>query len=407
MSIFITEDYIRQTKAITGFLAITVPLCSTLAGCLTYQFVHYISQINRTQCISGLIATGTLVITLLGMIFQILVFRTFTQCALLEKGPIAIPEWQLITLTVINYLTASFSRVYFARLASTMLKSPRPFICLSILLAILSMIGVILKCVFTLTNHTTVFDPNHHISWRSYSSQIIWIGSATVWDALICGALLYNFLNSAKRSRFGSLEGKASFGIALVFESFLLATFIMTIAAVAILVINVRLHIDPARLHVISVSLESLCTRFFGISTMCSLQHKVYEHLKIGQRLIHNPGPISNLKATPNPMVEDVEFVPNHLEFNTRERGYVERDSVLSYIGPQVGEVVDHRTLGVVCVKHCQHLQRQHSPASLIHISVENETRSSPRVSLEFVTEDKETREAVDVSPPETEKKDS
>lgn len=412
MSISMTEDYIRQTKAITGFLAITVPLCSTLAGCLTYQFVHYISQINRAQCISALIATGTLAINLLGMIFQVLVFRTFTHRALLENGPIDIPQWQLISLTVINYLTATFSRVYFARLASTMLKSPRPFICLSILLAISSSIGVILTCVLALTNHTTVFDPLIQISWKSYLSQILWVGTATVWDALICGALLYNFLNSAKRCRFGSLEGKASFGITLVFESFLLATFIMTIALVAILVINARLRIDPARLHVINVSLESLCTRFFGISTMCSLQHKVYEHLKLSQRLIRNTGPILNSKATPNPIVEDVDFVSNRLAFTTpRERGYVERDSDLSYMGPHVGEAGDNSALGVVFVKHVQHPQRQHSSASVIHISVIDETTTSPCGSIGCVTEVKESRKDSDMiireSSPMNEKNDS
>lgn len=281
---------------------------------------------------------------------------------------------------------------------------------LSIFLAISSLIGVILNCVYTLTNQITVFDPNHQISWKSYLSQILWIGSAAVWNGLICAALLYNFLNSAKRCRFGSLEGKASFGIALVFESFLLATLIMAITLVAILVIDVRLHIDPARLHVINVSLESLCTRFFGISTMCSLQHKVYEHLKLSQRLIQSTGPILNSKATPNPIVEDVEFVPNHLEFTTlREGGYVEHDSVLSYMGSHMGEAGDSRALGVVCVKHVQHLQHQHSPASLVHISVMDETRTSPRVSVECVTENTETQKHLDVigSSPEDKNTDS
>ncbi|KAG0149888.1 hypothetical protein CROQUDRAFT_73779 [Cronartium quercuum f. sp. fusiforme G11] len=320
-------DYIHQTKAITGFLAITVPLCSTLSGCLTYQFVHYISQIKRSQYIAGLISFLTLAINLIGMVFHIIVFRTFTHQALLGEGPIHIPIWQLISLSIINFLIASTGRIYFARLASTMLRCPRLFLCTSLFLFLTSLVGAILECTFGGIGYRKILEQD--TIWKFYLVHGF-LGSGALWDCLICGALLYNFLDSERRCRFGSLEGKASFGIALVFESFLIATIITIGANVAMMIVHARIHIDRSRMNVIECGLESLSTRFYGISTLCSLQHKVYEHSKLGQKLISNTVPTSNFASdrfpsqigSPEPVYNRrrrSEFSPRDSDFETSE----------------------------------------------------------------------------------------
>lgn len=143
---------------------------------------------------------------------------------MLRWTPTHLLELSLWLLIELFSLTATIGRIYFARLASTMLRHPRRFLCASGVLLLSSTSGSILQGVHHGMRDEPGFYPDLH---QLFLSHFLWLASATLWDCLICGALLYNFSSFEKRFKFGSMNGKTSFGIALVFEYALFSAFLL------------------------------------------------------------------------------------------------------------------------------------------------------------------------------------
>lgn len=96
-----------------------------------------------------------------------------------------------------------------------MLRCPRTFLCTSLFLLSATIIGHVIKGIYTGIKDQIRLDE----TWKRILMYLIIGSTEAIWDCLICGVLLYNLLNSNKRCRFGSIHGRASFGIALLFES--------------------------------------------------------------------------------------------------------------------------------------------------------------------------------------------
>ncbi|KAI9614856.1 hypothetical protein H4Q26_009254 [Puccinia striiformis f. sp. tritici PST-130] len=92
--------------------------------------------------------------------------------------------------------------------------------------------------------------------------QLAWLGPELVWDLLISAVLMFNVLDSRKRCRFGSLDGKIS------------------------LVVGGKVDIDFERMNTLHAGFDGFVTKLHTISIFCSLQHKVNDRLRLEQKFI-------------------------------------------------------------------------------------------------------------------------
>ncbi|MBW0551654.1 hypothetical protein O181_091369, partial [Austropuccinia psidii MF-1] len=229
------------------------------------------------------------------------IFKSFTYHGLVDVGFITIHSWPLCLLTVINYLVSTICRIYFARLASTMLRSPQTFLCLSLIFLVLTVVGLTAE-VFSIALHASALPfhqviphPNQSPVWLILSRptffiiiEIIWLISAFAWELMIMRVLLSNFLDPQKRFRFGLIDGKCSFGVTLVFESALLSTLVTMAVIPCYFILTYKVTIDYGRLCIIFGTISSFVAKLDAISILCSLQHKQHSRVRAGLKIISN-----------------------------------------------------------------------------------------------------------------------
>lgn len=178
--------------------------------------------------------------TLLGVGFEILTFKSLAQHTLIDSGLTKVYGWPLLILVILNFLISTGTRIYFARLASTMLRSPKSFLIFSLILFFMSLAGTIFQLILA-GKHLSNYDEIANISSLdddgprgiTYSIffhligidkvsldllQIVWLGPSFLWELLISIVLLVNGLHTKKRCRFGAVDGKCSLAILLLFE---------------------------------------------------------------------------------------------------------------------------------------------------------------------------------------------
>ncbi|OAV97733.1 hypothetical protein PTTG_11793, partial [Puccinia triticina 1-1 BBBD Race 1] len=116
--------------------------------------------------------------------------------------------------------------------------------------------------------------------------QLAWIGPPLVWDLLITTVLMFNALDSRKRCRFGSADGRISLGITIMFETKFLVTLVTFIVLFICLVLGGKVAIDFERMNTLYGGFDGFVTKLHTISIFCSLQHKVNDRLRLEQKFI-------------------------------------------------------------------------------------------------------------------------
>ncbi|KAH9449694.1 hypothetical protein Pst134EB_020511 [Puccinia striiformis f. sp. tritici] len=254
-----------------------------------------------------------LVANLFSMALEILVFKSLAHHTLVDTGLTRVYSWPLSTLLVVNYLITTGTRIYFARLASTMLRAPQMFLICSLFLLLISLAGLILQTVlvgvhlidydqirYTLTRNASEVQAlgelindlseyftiigRHRI--RLDLLQLAWLGPEFAWDLLISAVLMFNVLDSRKRCRFGSLDGKISLGITIMFETMFLVTLVTFVVLCICLVVGGKVDIDFERMNTLHAGFDGFVTKLHTISIFCSLQHKVNDRLRLEQKFI-------------------------------------------------------------------------------------------------------------------------
>ncbi|KAI9618655.1 hypothetical protein KEM48_006634 [Puccinia striiformis f. sp. tritici PST-130] len=328
-------NYANLNKLSIGFLSIVVPLSSGLAGNCQPDFFDY-GLDNKPNTISdkhhwfrtltifeqqfgfmndkfNVVVFFILVANLFSMALEILVFKSLAHHTLVDTGLTRVYSWPLSTLLVVNYLITTGTRIYFARLASTMLRAPQMFLICSLFLLLISLAGLILQTVlvgvhlidydqirYTLTRNASEVQAlgelindlseyftiigRHRI--RLDLLQLAWLGPEFAWDLLISAVLMFNVLDSRKRCRFGSLDGKISLGITIMFETMFLVTLVTFVVLCICLVVGGKVDIDFERMNTLHAGFDGFVTKLHTISIFCSLQHKVNDRLRLEQKFI-------------------------------------------------------------------------------------------------------------------------
>ncbi|KNZ61674.1 hypothetical protein VP01_1371g3 [Puccinia sorghi] len=265
------------------------------------------------------------------------VFKAVAHHALVDTGMTRIYSWPLSCLIVVNYLICTGTRLYFARLASTMLRAPKMFLIISLFLLLTSLAGLVfqsvlvgehlidydqIKLIFTsndarqptlreflneLTDYFAVIGFNRI---KLDMLQLAWLAPPLVWDLFISAVLMSNVLDSRTRCRFGSIESRISLGILIVFETIFLATLAslmviclclgtsITLLAFAcdlllLFFLGGKVNMDFERMSTIYAGFDGFITKLHTISicTLSSLeilQHKVNDRLRTRHNLILN-----------------------------------------------------------------------------------------------------------------------
>ncbi|WAR52488.1 hypothetical protein PtB15_1B930 [Puccinia triticina] len=214
-----------------------------------------------------------LMANLFSLALEILVFKSLAHHTLVDAGLTRVYSWQLSNLLVVNFLISTGTRVYFARLASTMLRAPKLFLVCSLILLLISLGGLIFQLIGL-----------HRI--RLDILQLAWLGPPLAWDLLITTVLMFNALDSRKRCRFGSADGRISLGITIMFETMFLVTLATFIVLCICLVLGGKVAIDFERMNTLYGGFDGFVTKLHTISIFCSLQHKVNDRLRLEQKLI-------------------------------------------------------------------------------------------------------------------------
>ncbi|KAI9599660.1 hypothetical protein KEM48_008874 [Puccinia striiformis f. sp. tritici PST-130] len=102
--------------------------------------------------------------------------------------------------------------------------------------------------------------------------QLAWLGPELVWDLLISAVLMFNVLDSRKRCRFGSLDGKISLGITIMFETMFLVTLATFVVLCICLVVGGKVDIDFERMNTLHAGFDGF--------------HKVNDRLRLEQKFI-------------------------------------------------------------------------------------------------------------------------
>ncbi|KNE99178.1 hypothetical protein, variant 2 [Puccinia striiformis f. sp. tritici PST-78] len=254
-----------------------------------------------------------LVANLFSMALEVLVFKSLAHHTLVDTGLTRVYSWPLSTLLIVNYLISTGTRIYFARLASTMLRAPQMFLICSSFLLLISLAGLIFQTVLV-GAHLIDYDQIRYIFTRNASEaqalrelindlseyftiigrhrirldllQLAWLGPELVWDLLISAVLMFNVLDSRKRCRFGSLDGKISLGITIMFETMFLVTLATFVVLCICLVVGGKVDIDFERMNTLHAGFDGFVTKLHTISIFCSLQHKVNDRLRLEQKFI-------------------------------------------------------------------------------------------------------------------------
>ncbi|OAV94085.1 hypothetical protein PTTG_27089 [Puccinia triticina 1-1 BBBD Race 1] len=254
-----------------------------------------------------------LMANLFSLALEILVFKSLAHHTLVDAGLTRVYSWQLSNLLVVNFLISTGTRVYFARLASTMLRAPKLFLVCSLILLLISLGGLIFQSVLV-GAHLIDYDQIRVIFTRSGSVdqtltdfvndlgdyfrliglhrirldilQLAWLGPPLAWDLLITTVLMFNALDSRKRCRFGSADGRISLGITIMFETMFLVTLATFIVLCICLVLGGKVAIDFERMNTLYGGFDGFVTKLHTISIFCSLQHKVNDRLRLEQKLI-------------------------------------------------------------------------------------------------------------------------
>ncbi|KAA1121110.1 hypothetical protein PGTUg99_014357 [Puccinia graminis f. sp. tritici] len=256
-----------------------------------------------------------LIANLFSMALEILVFKSLAHHTLVDTGLTRVYSWPLSNLLVINYLISTGTRVYFARLASTMLRAPKLFLISSLLLLLISLCGLIFQSVLV-GSHLLDYDQIKVIFTRSGSEdqtleefvhdlsdyfrliglhrirldllQLAWLGPPFVWDLLISSVLMFNVLDSRKRCRFGAADGRISLGIMVMFETMFLVTLVTFMVLCICLLLGGKGGIDFERMNTLYAGFDGFVSKLHTISIFCSLQHKVNDRLRLEQKFILN-----------------------------------------------------------------------------------------------------------------------
>ncbi|POW13621.1 hypothetical protein PSTT_03555 [Puccinia striiformis] len=214
-----------------------------------------------------------LVANLFSMALEILVFKSLAHHTLVDTGLTRVYSWPLSTLLVVNYLITTGTRIYFARLASTIYTLTRNA----------SEVQALGELINDLSEYFTIIG-RHRI--RLDLLQLAWLGPEFAWDLLISAVLMFNVLDSRKRCRFGSLDGKISLGITIMFETMFLVTLVTFVVLCICLVVGGKVDIDFERMNTLHAGFDGFVTKLHTISIFCSLQHKVNDRLRLEQKFI-------------------------------------------------------------------------------------------------------------------------
>lgn len=254
-----------------------------------------------------------LVANLYSMALEIFVFKSLAHHTLVDTGFTRVYSWPLSNLIVVNYLINTGIRIYFARLASTMLRAPKMFLIISLFLLIMSLVGLVFQSILV-GAHLIDYDQIRNIfsgdageeqTIRDFVNdlniyfrligikrmrldflQLAWLGPPFLWAFFISSVLMFNVLDSRKRCRFGSLEGRISLAVLIMFETMFLATLASFVVLCTCLVLGGKIGIDFERINTVYAGFDGLVTKLHTISIFCSLQHKVNDRLKVGNKLI-------------------------------------------------------------------------------------------------------------------------
>ncbi|PLW17254.1 hypothetical protein PCANC_11626 [Puccinia coronata f. sp. avenae] len=227
-----------------------------------------------------------LVANLYSMALEIFVFKSLAHHTLVDTGFTRVYSWPLSNLIVVNYLINTGIRIYFARLASTMLRAPKMFLIISLFLLIMSLVGLVFQSVLV-GAHLIDYDQIRHIfSGDAGEEQTIrdFVNDLNIYFRLIgIKRMRLDFLQLAW---FGSLEGRISLAVLIMFETMFLATLASFVVLCTCLVLGGKIGIDFERINTVYAGFDGLVTKLHTISIFCSLQHKVNDRLKVGNKLI-------------------------------------------------------------------------------------------------------------------------
>lgn len=227
-----------------------------------------------------------LVANLYSMALEIFVFKSLAHHTLVDTGFTRVYSWPLSNLIVVNYLINTGIRIYFARLASTMLRAPKMFLIISLFLLIMSLVGLVFQSVLV-GAHLIDYDQIRHIfSGDAGEEQTIrdFVNDLNIYFRLI--GIKRMRLDFLQLTWFGSLEGRISLAVLIMFETMFLATLASFVVLCTCLVLGGKIGIDFERINTVYAGFDGLVTKLHTISIFCSLQHKVNDRLKVGNKLI-------------------------------------------------------------------------------------------------------------------------